>query len=765
MKNRKKHAKPLAFALSLIMLAAVVLPAMPLSVSAAPASNPTAVDGRTLSREQAGDNSAWIEIAQYQGYSLILRQEPITGVLTTYSNELYNNAYATSLARTGINSWFNNSLSSSSKLRDFTVSNNAMYQMGSMGTSFVDGISLPTDTSARTGDDIAFALSYCEAALYCSTQYVINSNDSVLQTSALIARNNMSKLLPKYVGADVAPAYWLRTPGAYNYAAGCVAYTGGDSSVSYGRAYQHTVIGTYAHYRPALWVGSGIFDGTSASFTLAYNANGGSGAPAAQIVPANTNAVISSTIPVYSDNVFKGWAMTPTATSPQYQPGGNILMNGNITLYAVWELSDTDDGGRILPPELTGDTVDWIEIARNGNYSLILRTSYINIHTTASAYDIPQWQYSIFGLSTAYMSSNVRTNINAWFNGTASGAADKLPADARLREFTMQNNATSMLGTCCNPNKSLTDGLSAPSAYKVGIGNDVSFALSYSEAANYCSNLYFMRELPIANQVSSAAARANYSKINMPSGTADYYYSMWLRSVGDVANTVGSLGEDGTFPGRVFQEYASTFSRARVLTFPALWVDSDIFHQGYKITGQVWPLLSDDIWGIGESFVRSHDVTVELRTTFLTPAPSELSTTAVLLNSGGIGQFTFENVQEGDYVLHISRPGYLTRAMLVSVTAASPREINLFAPGATEAGVFRLWWGDSNDDGRVDNEDILMILELMDLGVSAFHQYYYSGCDFNGDGLIDNEDIQMVLEMWNRMLLDYPGSNGVNPFI
>ncbi|MCL2045121.1 MAG: dockerin type I domain-containing protein [Oscillospiraceae bacterium] len=417
--------------------------------------------------------------------------------------------------------------------------------------------------------------------------------------------------------------------------------------------------------------------------------------------------------------------------------------------------------GRILTPEETGDTADWVEIAQSGGYSLIVRSIFIDINVYTGTKGNYTWQKTPFGSSTSYSTSTVRNKINDWFNGTATGEADRLPTNARLRSYTMQNNAINMIGTTCNPNKSLTDGLSTPSQYQVGIGNDIAFALSYSEAANFCSQLYFMRELSIANQISSSEAIANYNKIYIPQ---EYVHYMWLRSPGDVANTAGCLSyETPTCIGRVFQ-MGPVMNVSNGFVYPALWVDSRIFEYRGTVTGRVWPMLAGDIWGIGEAFVRSHDVIVELRSTFLTPAPSQFSTRAVLVDSSGLGEFTFENVPVGEYILHINRPGYLTRAMLVSVTESSPSVINLSPPGIADGGVFRLWWGDSNDDGRVDNEDVMMILELMNLSVNANSPLYYAGCDFNGDGLIDNEDIQMVLEMWNRMLLDYPGSNGVDPF-
>ena len=72
--------------------------------------------------------------------------------------------------------------------------------------------------------------------------------------------------------------------------------------------------------------------------------------------------------------------------------------------------------------------------------------------------------------------------------------------------------------------------------------------------------------------------------------------------------------------------------------------------------------------------------------------------------------------------------------------------------------------GDCNDDLRIDNEDVMMIMELMDIGVNAVHPLYNAACDMNGDGRCDNDDILMVLEYWNRNVGQYPGAGGIDFF-
>ena len=72
-------------------------------------------------------------------------------------------------------------------------------------------------------------------------------------------------------------------------------------------------------------------------YTVSYNANGGSGAPASQTKYHGYDMALSDTVPTRSGYTFKGWATSSTATTASYQPGGNYTANSTRTLYAVWE--------------------------------------------------------------------------------------------------------------------------------------------------------------------------------------------------------------------------------------------------------------------------------------------------------------------------------------------------------------------------------------------------------------------------------------------
>lgn len=71
-------------------------------------------------------------------------------------------------------------------------------------------------------------------------------------------------------------------------------------------------------------------------YSIAFNANGGSGAPATEIKHAGIGVKIPSTKPTKAGHTFKGWSTSSTG-SAAYQPGGFYNTDGDKTLYAVWE--------------------------------------------------------------------------------------------------------------------------------------------------------------------------------------------------------------------------------------------------------------------------------------------------------------------------------------------------------------------------------------------------------------------------------------------
>lgn len=75
------------------------------------------------------------------------------------------------------------------------------------------------------------------------------------------------------------------------------------------------------------------------TYTVTYNANGGTGAPSSQTKTYGVNLTLSSVKPTRTNYTFKGWATSASATTVSYASGGSYTTNAPITLYAVWELT------------------------------------------------------------------------------------------------------------------------------------------------------------------------------------------------------------------------------------------------------------------------------------------------------------------------------------------------------------------------------------------------------------------------------------------
>lgn len=94
------------------------------------------------------------------------------------------------------------------------------------------------------------------------------------------------------------------------------------------------------------------------SYTVSYNANGGSGAPGKQTKWKDQTLVLSSTKPTRSGYVFSSWNTASNGTGTKYNPGGNYTTNASATLYAQWAangytVSYDANGGTGAPSQQT----------------------------------------------------------------------------------------------------------------------------------------------------------------------------------------------------------------------------------------------------------------------------------------------------------------------------------------------------------------------------------------------------------------------------
>lgn len=105
--------------------------------------------------------------------------------------------------------------------------------------------------------------------------------------------------------------------------------TSASGSVAYAAGASYTANAAVTLY--AVWQAN--------TYTVKYDANGGSGAPGNQTKTYGTALTLSSTKPTRTNYTFKGWATSASATTATYAAGGSYTANAAVTLYAVWELA------------------------------------------------------------------------------------------------------------------------------------------------------------------------------------------------------------------------------------------------------------------------------------------------------------------------------------------------------------------------------------------------------------------------------------------
>ena len=128
------------------------------------------------------------------------------------------------------------------------------------------------------------------------------------------------------------------------------------------------------------------------SYTVTYNANGGSGAPGSQTKYHNTTLTLSSNKPTRSGYTFLGWSTSSAATSATYQSGGSFSINADTTLYAVWKKGCEGNvhnyNSVVTAPTCTEQGYTTHTCANCGD-------SYVDAYTSAWGHEYGEWYVSV----------------------------------------------------------------------------------------------------------------------------------------------------------------------------------------------------------------------------------------------------------------------------------------------------------------------------------------------------------------------------------
>lgn len=144
------------------------------------------------------------------------------------------------------------------------------------------------------------------------------------------------------------------------------------------------------------------------TYTISYNANGGTGAPSSQTKTHGADLTLSSTVPTRENYVFQGWATSSTGTVA-YQPGGTFSVDADTVLYAIWMVAGSTLATVTSPLEVgaTG-TATWNIVDASYTYKLSVTYSNapavtVNVaaNTSSTTFVIPSTWYAYIPNSTS----------------------------------------------------------------------------------------------------------------------------------------------------------------------------------------------------------------------------------------------------------------------------------------------------------------------------------------------------------------------------
>ncbi len=92
------------------------------------------------------------------------------------------------------------------------------------------------------------------------------------------------------------------------------------------------------------------------TYTVNYNANGGTGAPSAQTKIEGDALTLSTVVPTRDGFVFEGWATSSDFTVVAYAAGARYTADADVTLYAVWSVDDAQPNKYTVSYNANGGT-------------------------------------------------------------------------------------------------------------------------------------------------------------------------------------------------------------------------------------------------------------------------------------------------------------------------------------------------------------------------------------------------------------------------
>lgn len=223
--------------------------------------------------------------------------------------------------------------------------------IGTYSKTYTKGTSATSGNASASYTNIEYAGSSGSVAVSFSIPALASYTVSYNANGGTGAPSNQTK----WYGKNITLSSTKPTRDGYSFQGWATSASGG---VSYAPGASYTGNSNLTLY--AVWKAN--------TYTVSYNANGGTGAPGNQTKTYGVNLILSSTKPTRTNYNFKGWGTSAGSTTVAYAAGATYTANVAITLYAIWELA-------YVAPRIANFTADRCNssgtLADEGAYALV----------------------------------------------------------------------------------------------------------------------------------------------------------------------------------------------------------------------------------------------------------------------------------------------------------------------------------------------------------------------------------------------------------
>ena len=112
---------------------------------------------------------------------------------------------------------------------------------------------------------------------------------------------------------------------------------------------------SYGAYSSLTWLG---YRDVPAAYTIHYDPNGGSSAPADQLKGHGVDVTLTSSRPTRVGWQFLGWSQNAQASEADFTPGAVYSVDADLTLYAVWQ--ELNPGETVVAGGSCGANLIWV---------------------------------------------------------------------------------------------------------------------------------------------------------------------------------------------------------------------------------------------------------------------------------------------------------------------------------------------------------------------------------------------------------------------